>query len=66
MTSQQFKDIRLALNMSQTEFALLLGYEHRSTISNFESGRRKISPRLKMLVIAKTSKNQGATNDQLA
>jgi transcriptional regulator with XRE-family HTH domain len=63
MTSEQFRNIRLALNMSQTEFALLLGYEHRSTISNFESGRRRISPRLKMLVMAKSSKNERGNND---
>ncbi len=55
MTPAQFRDIRLALKMSQSEFAVLLGYEHRSTVSNFEAGRRKISRRLEMLVLAKSS-----------
>lgn len=70
MTPKQFRDIRSKMGLSQHQLALLLGYEDRSTISNFESGRRLITPRLEKLLTAMSmqfiseSKTNGGLNDQ--
>lgn len=52
MTPEQFRNIRADMGLSQHKLALLLGYEDRSTISNFENGRRIITPRLEKLLLA--------------
>lgn len=72
MTPEQFRNIRVDMGLSQHKLALLLGYEDRSTISNFESGRRMITPRLEKLVLAisvafiSDKSTNGDQNDELA
>lgn len=72
MTPEQFRNIRADMGLSQHKMALLLGYEDRSTISNFENGRRMITPRLEKLVLAMSvafisdKTTNGDQNDKLA
>jgi len=72
MTPEQFRNIRADMGLSQHKLALLLGYEDRSTISNFENGRRIITPRLEKLLLAMSvafisdMKTNGDQNDKLA
>jgi transcriptional regulator with XRE-family HTH domain len=72
MTPEQFRNIRADMGLSQHKLALLLGYEDRSTISNFENGRRMITPRLEKLVLAMSvafisdKTTNGDQNDKLA
>lgn len=72
MTPEQFRNIRADMGLSQQKLALLLGYEDRSTISNFENGRRMITPRLEKLVLAMSvafisdKTTNGDQNDKLA
>ena len=60
------------MGLSQHKLALLLGYEDRSTISNFESGRREINPRIEKLILAMSlsffsdKETNGDHNDKLA
>jgi len=42
MTSNELKRIRKGLGLTQTQFAILLGYTHFSRISNFERGKDPI------------------------
>lgn len=72
MTPEQFRNIRADMGLSQHKLALLLGYEDRSTISNFENGRRMITPRLEKLLLAMSvafisdKTTNGDQNDKLA
>jgi len=50
--------------MSQEELARRLGYNHRSTISLLESGKRYINPRMRVGIEAVLKKD--VKNDQLA
>lgn len=46
MTKEEFKKIRASLNMTQTQFAVALGFpERRQFISDIENGRMKVMPR---------------------
>ncbi len=69
MTPNEFRNIRSNMGLSQNDLALLLGYEDRSTISNFENGRRIINPRIEKLILAMSAqftskiKTNGDQND---
>ena len=52
MTSDRFRQLRIKMGMSQHELAILMGYKDRSSVSNFESGRRMISPRVEFMINA--------------
>jgi DNA-binding XRE family transcriptional regulator len=41
MTSEEFKSVRLKLDMNQSQFAELLGMSGKQAISNIETGLRK-------------------------
>ena len=49
MTSDELKEIRKKLGLTQAKFAEKLGYNTRSMICNFEKGTRPISPRVALL-----------------
>lgn len=46
MTSNQFAEWRKFMGLSQKQAAVLLGFKHRATISQFENGYSKITPRV--------------------
>ena len=50
MTPERFRELRLKMGMSQHELALLMGYRDRSAVSNFEAGRREITPRIEFMI----------------
>lgn len=51
MTSEQFKQIRERSGLTQADFANAIGY-HEKSMTRFESGRRKISKKLRATVLA--------------
>jgi transcriptional regulator with XRE-family HTH domain len=48
MTPNDLRAMRLKAGISQEELARRLGYNHRSTISLLESGKRYINPRMQV------------------
>lgn len=49
MTKTEFIKWRKRMGFTQTEAAKRLGYKYRSTISQFENGYSKITPRVAAL-----------------
>ena len=64
MTPNDLRKMRLRSGMSQEELARRLGYNHRSTISLLESGKRLINPRMRVGIEAVLKKD--SKHDQLA
>ena len=50
MTPERVRELRLKMGMSQHDLALLMGYRDRSAVSNFEAGRREITPRIEFMI----------------
>ena len=50
MKPERFRELRLKMGMSQHDLALLMGYRDRSAVSNFEAGRREITPRIEFMI----------------
>lgn len=50
MTAEEFKAARLALGLTQTEFAALLGYRHGMRVSVLERGAEKVPYQTGMLL----------------
>ena len=49
MNSEELKETRKKLGLTQAKFAKKLGYNTRSMICHFEKGTRPISPRVALL-----------------
>tara|TARA_B100002019_G_scaffold117547_1_gene100937 strand:+ start:1286 stop:1483 length:198 start_codon:yes stop_codon:yes gene_type:complete len=65
MKPDELRKMRLQSGMSQEQLARRLGYNHRSSISMFESGKRYINPRMRVAMEAVLQKGQ-LENDKLA
>lgn len=50
MTPERFRELRIKMGMSQHDLALMMGYRDRSAVSNFEAGRRDITPRIEFMM----------------
>ena len=57
MTAKQLKLRRKKINLTQTEFSKLFGYKSYHSICEMESGRRKIS-RLVSIVLSKIKERE--------
>lgn len=58
MTGEQLRDLRLALSMSQREFAELVGVGY-STIARIESGSQKMSLLTRAKIVQKIQLDEG-------
>tara|TARA_Y100001937_G_scaffold13157_1_gene17215 strand:+ start:14540 stop:14731 length:192 start_codon:yes stop_codon:yes gene_type:complete len=52
MSPEIFRKLRVKMGVSQHELAILMGFKDRSSVSNFETGRRMISPRIEFMINA--------------
>ena len=57
----EFAKWRLKMGLTQQQAAERLGYAHRSSINHLETGRRQITPRIKMIcdMLQKEQENDG-------